>query len=59
MTVTKENINPYKKWFSMFETREASGVYRLLPAYDLLPVMPEDPELFALAISFPLALAGW
>ncbi len=48
------NSDMHLKNFSLIETREASGVYRLSPAYDLLPVnviMPEDPEVFALAMN--------
>ena len=48
------NSDMHLKNFSLIETSEASGVYVLSPAYDLLPVnviMPEDTEEFALAIN--------
>ena len=48
------NSDMHLKNFSLIETREASGVYVLSPAYDLLPVnviMPEDTEEFALAMN--------
>lgn len=47
------NSDMHLKNFSLLETHEASGVYTLSPAYDLLPVnviMPEDTEEFALAL---------
>ena len=47
------NSDMHLKNFSLIETHEASGVYTLSPAYDLLPVnviMPEDTEEFALAL---------
>ncbi|MCR5781550.1 MAG: HipA domain-containing protein [Clostridia bacterium] len=48
------NSDMHLKNFSLIETYEASGVYVLSPAYDLLPVnviMPEDAEEFALAMN--------
>ena len=48
------NSDMHLKNFSLIETHEASGVYVLSPAYDLLPVnviMPEDTEEFALALN--------
>ena len=48
------NSDMHLKNFSLIETHEASGVYVLSPAYDLLPVnviMPEDTEEFALAMN--------
>jgi serine/threonine-protein kinase HipA len=48
------NSDMHLKNFSLIETREASGVYVLSPAYDLLPInviMPEDTEEFALAMN--------
>lgn len=48
------NSDMHLKNFSLIETHEASGVYTLSPAYDLLPVnviMPEDTEEFALAMN--------
>lgn len=48
------NSDMHLKNFSLMETYEASGVYVLSPAYDLLPVnviMPEDTEEFALALN--------
>lgn len=48
------NSDMHLKNFSLIETHEASGVYTLSPAYDLLPVnviMPEDTEDFALAMN--------
>ena len=48
------NSDMHLKNFSLIETREASGVYVISPAYDLLPVnviMPEDTEEFALALN--------
>ena len=48
------NSDMHLKNFSLIETHEASGIYALSPAYDLLPVnviMPEDTEEFALAIN--------
>ncbi|MBR6270581.1 MAG: HipA domain-containing protein [Lachnospiraceae bacterium] len=48
------NSDMHLKNFSLIETHEASGVYTLSPAYDLLPVnviMPEDKEEFALAMN--------
>ena len=48
------NSDMHLKNFSLIETQEASGVYVLSPAYDLLPVnviMPEDTEEFALAMN--------
>lgn len=48
------NSDMHLKNFSLIETHEASGVYTLSPAYDLLPVnvmMPEDAEEFALAMN--------
>ncbi len=48
------NSDMHLKNFSLIETYEASGVYTLSPAYDLLPVnviMPEDTEEFALAMN--------
>ena len=48
------NSDMHLKNFSLIETCEASGVYVLSPAYDLLPVnviMPEDTEEFALAMN--------
>ena len=47
------NSDMHLKNFSLIETHEASGVYVLSPAYDLLPVnviMPEDTEEFALTL---------
>ena len=48
------NSDMHLKNFSLIETHEASGVYILSPAYDLLPVnvvLPEDREEFALAMN--------
>lgn len=48
------NSDMHLKNFSLIETHNASGVYKLSPAYDLLPVnviMPEDTEEFALAMN--------
>ena len=48
------NSDMHLKNFSLIETQEASGVYSLSPAYDLLPVnviMPEDTEELALALN--------
>ncbi len=48
------NSDMHLKNFSLIETHEASGIYVLSQAYDLLPVnviMPEDKEEFALAIN--------
>ena len=48
------NSDMHLKNFSLIETHEASGVFTLSPAYDLLPVnviMPEDTEEFALAMN--------
>ncbi|MCR4615494.1 MAG: HipA domain-containing protein [Clostridiales bacterium] len=48
------NSDMHLKNFSLIETHEASGIYVLSPAYDLLPVnviMPEDTEEFALAVN--------
>lgn len=48
------NSDMHLKNFSLIETHEASGIYVLSPAYDLLPVnviMPEDTEEFALAMN--------
>ena len=48
------NSDMHLKNFSLIETQEASGVYLLSPAYDLLPVnviMPEDKEEFALTVN--------
>ena len=48
------NSDMHLKNLSLIETREASGVYALSPAYDLLPVnviMPEDAEVFALTMN--------
>ncbi|MBR5348202.1 MAG: HipA domain-containing protein [Lachnospiraceae bacterium] len=48
------NSDMHLKNFSLIETEEASGIYVLSPAYDLLPVnvvMPEDTETFALAMN--------
>lgn len=48
------NSDMHLKNFSLIETHEASGIYLLSPAYDLLPVnviMPEDKEVFALAMN--------
>lgn len=48
------NSDMHLKNFSLIETHEASGVYTLSPAYDLLPVnviMPEDTEEFALVMN--------
>jgi len=48
------NSDMHLKNFSLVETREASGLYTLSPAYDLLPVnviMPEDREEFALTMN--------
>lgn len=48
------NSDMHLKNFSLIETSEASGIYVLSPAYDLLPVnviMPEDKEETALALN--------
>lgn len=48
------NSDMHLKNFSLIETHKASGVYKLSPAYDLLPInviMPEDTEEFALAMN--------
>lgn len=48
------NSDMHLKNFSIIETAEASNIYILSPAYDLLPVnviMPEDREEFALALN--------
>ena len=48
------NSDMHLKNFSLIETAEASGIYVLSPAYDLLPVnviMPEDKEETALALN--------
>ena len=48
------NSDMHLKNFSLIETHEASGIYLLSPAYDLLPVnviIPEDTEEFALALN--------
>lgn len=48
------NSDMHLKNFSLIETGEASNIYILSPAYDLLPVnviMPEDKEEFALALN--------
>ena len=48
------NSDMHLKNFSLIETREKSSVYKLSPAYDLLPVnviMPEDAEELALALN--------
>ena len=45
------NSDMHLKNFSLIETHEASGIYTISPAYDLLSVnviMPEDTEEFAL-----------
>ncbi len=48
------NSDMHLKNFSLLETHEASNLYALSPAYDLLPVnviMPEDIEEFALTMN--------
>ena len=48
------NSDMHLKNFSLIETYEASGIYYLSPAYDLLPVnviMPEDKEELALTLN--------
>lgn len=48
------NSDMHLKNFSLIETEEYSGQYRLSPAYDLLPVnaiMPEDDEQLALPLN--------